>query len=196
MNSNTGTVYLSGADATDDEYLRPISIHGDSLKVYTRINKSSDKTSTSRLIVSNKLYELGNDNTLLQLNNSSSIELKTTSSSLINIHNANGSLQVGSGIVFNTTGNKTETITGNSTDTSKNKTITGSSTTTINGNNSTIDLRNNYIDLHSNSNAGRLLLHSSNNSVLTVGSQLTVTTGTSFFVRAHNSIDIRTTQLG
>lgn len=118
MNSNTGTVYLSGSDVTDDEYLRPISIHGDSLKVYTRINKSSDKTSTSRLIVSNSLYELGNNDTLLTMANRGNITLKTIAEKTIKITNSKSFLKIdqATGLTLQTTRNKQETITGNSID--------------------------------------------------------------------------------
>lgn len=197
MNNNTGTVYLSGSNVKDDEYLRPISIHGSQLAVYTRVNSASAaKNTTSRLIVSNTKYELGNDNTLLQLNNNNNIELKTTNSKLVDIHNGTGNLQIGSGIVFKTTGSKTETITGNSTDTSANKTITGKSTTIINGNNSSISLKNNYIDLASNSNNARLLLHSSNASYLNVGSSLNINSNSSLSIAATSTLSLKTTRNG
>lgn len=114
--SSTSTVYLSGSSNDGNEYDRPISIHGSQLSVYTKESNASTSTTTkNRLIVSHSKYELGNDDNLLQINNSTTanqdtVILKTTGSSLIDIYNEKGHLKIGEGIVFTTLGSKSETI--------------------------------------------------------------------------------------
>lgn len=76
-NNNTGTVYISGGK-TDNEYARPISIHGKSIQLYSSENNSQNTTTDANIQISASTGSINvGSNTSLQLNRSENSLLKT-----------------------------------------------------------------------------------------------------------------------
>lgn len=70
MSEKNSTLYITGASDTDNEYQRPLIGAFRNLAIYTSETKSSEKSTSNRIVLNNSMVDIGIGNSFLTLYNS------------------------------------------------------------------------------------------------------------------------------